>query len=82
MRRKFRGFDREIEKLNKEKDRMEKGELAEAGRRGNTPETSRGMFLQRIGSRKTVPRRMLRTVPFGLGHIFFSLNSAHPHSLL
>ncbi len=28
-----------------------------------------------IGSRKTVPPRMLRIVPFGLFHISFSLNS-------
>lgn len=39
------------------------------------PGTSRGMFLQRIGSRKTVPPRMFLMVPFGLFHIFFSLNS-------
>ena len=40
------------------------------------PGTKRGMFLQMIGSRKTVPPRMLRMVPFGLSHIFFSLNSS------
>ena len=28
-----------------------------------------------IGSRKIVPSRMLRIVPFGLRHIFFSSNS-------
>lgn len=39
------------------------------------PGTRRGMFLQRIGSRKTVPPRMFLMVPFGLFHIFFSLNS-------
>ncbi len=35
----------------------------------------RGTFLQMIGSRKIVPSRMLRIVPFGLRHICFSLNS-------
>lgn len=39
------------------------------------PGTRRGMFLQRIGSRKTVPPRMFLMVPFGLFHIFFRLNS-------
>jgi len=39
------------------------------------PGISRGMVLQIIGSRKTVPPRILRIVPFGLSHIFFSLNS-------
>ncbi len=29
-----------------------------------------------IGSRKIVPSRMLRIVPFGLRHIFLSLNSS------
>ncbi len=33
------------------------------------------MVLQMIGSRKTVPPRMLRMVPLGLSHIFLSLNS-------
>jgi hypothetical protein len=37
--------------------------------------TSRGTFLQTIGSRKMVPSRMLRIVPLGLLHICFSLNS-------
>ena len=37
--------------------------------------TRRGTLLQMIGSRKIVPSRMLRMVPFGLRHIFFSLNS-------
>src|SRR5262249_50899464 len=35
----------------------------------------RGMFLQMIGSRKTVPPRMFRMVPLGLFHISESLNS-------
>jgi len=39
------------------------------------PGTSRGMVLQIIGSRKTVPPRMFLIVPFGLSHIFFNLNS-------
>lgn len=39
------------------------------------PGTSRGMFLQMIGSRKTVPPRMFLMVPLGLFHIFFRLNS-------
>lgn len=39
------------------------------------PGTRRGMFLQRIGSRKTVPPKIFLMVPFGLFHIFFSLNS-------
>ena len=39
------------------------------------PGTRRGMFLQMMGSRKTVPPRMFRMVPLGLFHIFFSLNS-------
>ena len=39
------------------------------------PGTMRGIVLQRMGSRKTVPPRMLRIVPFGESHIFFSLNS-------
>ena len=40
------------------------------------PGTSLGMFLQMIGSRKTVPPRMFLMVPLGLFHIFFRLNSA------
>lgn len=40
------------------------------------PGTRRGMFLHRIGSRKTVPPKIFRMVPFGLFHIFFKLNSA------
>lgn len=40
------------------------------------PGTRRGMFLQMMGSRNTVPPRMFRMVPLGLFHIFFSLNSA------
>lgn len=39
------------------------------------PVTRRGMFLQMIGSLKTVPPRMFLMVPLGLRHIFFSLNS-------
>lgn len=39
------------------------------------PGTRRGIFLQMMGSRKTVPPRMFRMVPLGLFHIFFSLNS-------
>lgn len=39
------------------------------------PGTRRGMFLQIIGSRKTVPSRMFLIVPLGLFHISFSLNS-------
>ena len=35
-----------------------------------------GTLLHRIGSRKTVPPRMLRIVPFGDFHISFSLNSS------
>ena len=37
--------------------------------------TRRGTFLQMIGSRKMVPSRMLRMVPFGLRHIALRLNS-------
>lgn len=39
------------------------------------PVTNRGMFLQIIGSRKTVPPRIFLKVPLGDFHIFFSLNS-------
>lgn len=39
------------------------------------PGTSLGMFLQMIGSRKTVPPRIFLMVPLGLFHIFFKLNS-------
>lgn len=39
------------------------------------PGTRRGIFWQTIGSRKTVPFKMLRIVPFGEGHIYLSLNS-------
>ena len=39
------------------------------------PGTRRGTFLQMIGSRKIVPSRMLRIVPFGDFHIFLRLNS-------
>ena len=39
------------------------------------PGTSRGMFLQMIGSRKIVPPRMLRIVPFGDRHMSFRPNS-------
>ena len=37
--------------------------------------TRRGTFLQMIGSRKIVPSRMLRIVPFGDFHICFRPNS-------
>ena len=37
--------------------------------------TSRGMVEITIGSRKMTPPRMLRMVPFGERHIFFSPNS-------
>ena len=40
------------------------------------PGTSRGMFEQMMGSRNTTPPRMLRMVPFGDLHIFFSPNSS------
>ncbi len=40
------------------------------------PGTRRGTLLQMIGSRKTVPPRMLRMVPLGDFHIFLSLNSS------
>src|SRR5271170_6642167 len=39
------------------------------------PGTSRGTFLQMIGSRNTTPPRMLRMVPFGDFHISLSPNS-------
>mmetsp|Transcript_17819 Transcript_17819/g.38876 ORF Transcript_17819/g.38876 Transcript_17819/m.38876 type:complete len:238 (+) Transcript_17819:286-999(+) len=40
------------------------------------PGTSRGMFPKTMGSRNTVPLRMLRMVPLGLRHICLSLNSS------
>lgn len=40
------------------------------------PGTSRGMFEMMIGSRNTTPPRMLRIVPLGDTHIFFSPNSS------
>ena len=39
------------------------------------PGTSRGTFLQMIGSRKMTPPRMLRMVPFGERHISLRPNS-------
>src|ERR1700710_2151811 len=39
------------------------------------PGTSRGTFLQIMGSRNTTPPRMLRMVPFGDFHISFRPNS-------
>src|SRR5437588_9959962 len=39
------------------------------------PGTSRGTFLQMIGSRKITPPKMLRMVPFGDFHISLSPNS-------
>ena len=39
------------------------------------PGTRRGTFLQIIGSRKIVPPRMLRMVPFGERYICLRLNS-------
>ena len=39
------------------------------------PGTRRGTFLQMIGSRKIVPPRMLRIVPFGDFHISLRWNS-------
>ena len=39
------------------------------------PGTRRGMLLITIGSRKTVPPRMLRTVPLGERHICLRPNS-------
>ncbi len=40
------------------------------------PGTSRGMLDMMIGSRNTTPPRMLRIVPLGERHIFFSPNSS------
>lgn len=40
------------------------------------PGTRRGMFLQMMASRNTVPPRMFRIVPLGERHICFSLNSS------
>lgn len=40
------------------------------------PVTKRGIFLHIIASRNTVPPKILRIVPFGDFHIFFSLNSS------
>ncbi len=40
------------------------------------PGTSRGTFFMMIGSRKMVPPRMLRMVPFGDFHIFLRPNSS------
>ena len=39
------------------------------------PGTNLGTLSTTMGSLKTVPFKMLRMVPFGLLHIFFSLNS-------
>ena len=39
------------------------------------PGTSRGTFLQMIGSRKITPPRMLRMVPLGDFHMSFRPNS-------
>lgn len=39
------------------------------------PGTNLGIFLHIIGSRNTVPPSIFLIVPFGLGHIFFKLNS-------
>jgi len=39
------------------------------------PGTNRGTLLIMIGSRKTVPSKILRMVPLGDFHIFFSPNS-------
>ena len=39
------------------------------------PGTSLGTLSTTMGSLNTVPFRMLRMVPLGLLHIFFSLNS-------
>ena len=46
------------------------------------PGTILGTVLQMIGSRNTVPPRMLRMVPLGLFHIFLSLNSKIMTALL
>src|ERR1700744_4386582 len=40
------------------------------------PGTSRGTFEITVGSRKMVPPRMFRIVPFGDNHIFLRVNSA------
>lgn len=40
------------------------------------PVTRRGMFLQMMASRKTVPPKMLRMVPLGDRHMNLSLNSS------
>ena len=40
------------------------------------PGTRRGTLDMMIGSRNTTPPRMLRIVPFGDRHIFFSPNSS------
>lgn len=40
------------------------------------PGTRRGMFLQMMASRNTVPPRMFRIVPLGERHICLSLNSS------
>ena len=40
------------------------------------PGTKRGTLDTTMGSRNTTPPRMLRIVPFGDRHIFFSPNSA------
>lgn len=42
----------------------------------HSPGTMRGMLEITIGSRNTVPLRMLRIVPLGDFHICLSLNSA------
>ncbi len=39
------------------------------------PGTSRGTFEITMGSRKMVPPKMFRIVPFGESHIFLRLNS-------
>ena len=45
------------------------------------PGISRGMLLQMMASRNTVPPKMLRIVPLGDFHIFFSLNSISTSTL-
>ena len=40
--------------------------------------TRRGTFFMTIGSRKTVPSRILRMVPLGLFHIMFEVEFLHP----